>query len=327
MDSTDDSSDAALKNIPPVDPNNVLDLIFASTSFSSGNERQQQLGEFFLKDYFRDLYDRYADDHRALLYLQNLQPVIGSALRAFAVEKQEYKRRILPKDQFISDLKDEMLTLVDSIPLSSGLHGLTGKLGLVVTTAILSLATAVLLGGDKLEKTLGQANIDLLFLVAAAVVVMNVLYFFVGWGLICVKTALGSSRIRYAEQQVTEEYAKSFERMEGILVDALMATVRLCESIYPEYKCFGDGHLFAHDELPYLPVYNQERFEDDEGLESRLSQLQKVVQSRISSNPKRRKMDWYFRLVEDSGGPEEELDGSQCAVCSKRFSDHFWEND
>lgn len=105
--------------IPPISPQTIIDVIFAATASSSSDEKSNQMGTFLFKDFLNNLKEENKGNATAINYLNNIIPVIGSTLRAFNVEKLNYKRKILPLEKLKQGELDEVDKQLNSWPLFS----------------------------------------------------------------------------------------------------------------------------------------------------------------------------------------------------------------
>lgn len=76
---------------PPVDVEQLIDLIIASASHRSHDEGQRKFGELLIQRYFVELPKDYASDPIAKKYLDNMLCAVASAIRGFSVTRDLFE--------------------------------------------------------------------------------------------------------------------------------------------------------------------------------------------------------------------------------------------
>lgn len=280
---------------PPIDAQNVIDLVFDATAFSSSDSRVHLLGEKLFTDHLCRLFEQYKGDPVALQYLNSLVAVLGSTLRAFAVEKLNYKRRILPLER-IRDYEEKAIQdFIGALPLlpASTDGGKWSRRFAMSMLGLLSLGIGTgtaLIGAVRLLELIATAGLALL--VASAIIYLFSLI--VRWLLRREMSRLASQ----AARELDTYWGDSYKRYEAALMDCLIGAIRLQEEFYPNIKTFYDGHLFPRREFPVLPPSTIGQLNPSPVSASvMLSRLVDIIRSRISINPKMDKLEWLRKFV------------------------------
>jgi hypothetical protein len=234
-------------DVPPIDAQSIIDLVFTATAFSSSDERARKLGELLFIDFLQAVRQRHAADKTASAYLDAIVPTVGSALRAFAVEKLNYKRDVLPLEEL---LKYESTNITQSTVLPLQAVGATFSKW-ATRTATASLAAAGGLGSVALFQPQSQWAIGALLLACgtvAAIAAECIARWYRQWRTKRVINAITPN--------LNERWGAMYLRYEAILVDCLLQVIRAQETWYPHIATFTDGHLFPRAELPIFPPPN-----------------------------------------------------------------------
>jgi hypothetical protein len=270
----------------------VIDLVFASTAFSSTDARAQKLGEFFFIDYVKHLYDTHKRDANATSYLDAILPILGSTLRAFAVEKLGYQRRILPLERIQSYEEGAIREHAAAIPLLPA-----ARIGSKWTDDLLSSTMSLGVGAAAVGLTPSSWAIFLkvaVGLVGGSVAIIAASYLTRLWQRKSVQQI-----VKLTSADLRKAWGESYERYEAALMDCLIASIRVQEERYPGLLTFPDGHLFPRPDLPYLPPANHSELRPSPApTEQILERLSVAVRSRISINPNMSKLRWLRNHVD-----------------------------
>lgn len=276
--------------IPPIDPQNVIDIIFSATFFTASDSRGQKLGKRFLIDYFNSLKLQNKQDKVATAYLNAIEPIVGSALRAFSVEKLNYKRKILPLERLSIGEEAAINEHIGIIPLLSVAKA-TSKWSILLYYSLFGL-----LGGSIAVAL--NIHAELLKLTAYAVASASLSIILFSSITRTIKAILIKNLIKRTSKQLDIFWDDSYKRYETILIDALISSIRLKELCYPDIHTFHDGHLFPRQELPYFQLSNSEMLSpSNRSLNELIDELISIVQARMSIRPGTDRVAWLKSRV------------------------------
>lgn len=271
--------------IPPLEPQNIIDLIFSSTFFTASDVRGQALGKHFLIDFFKSIKDRHKEDHIATAYLTTIEPIVGSALRAFAVEKLNYKRKILPLERLSLGEEAAINEHMGIIPLLSVAKA-SSKWSVLLTHSMFGLLGGAVAVSFNIDKSV-------LKLVSIAVAGASITVILFSAITRVIKAFLIKRLIKRTEKKLDEFWEESYSRYETILMDSLISSIRAKEIYYPDSRTFQDGHLFPREDLPYLPPPNAYRLHSSpRSLNELIDELLSIVQARMSIRPATDRASW-----------------------------------
>jgi hypothetical protein len=269
----------------PLDPQSALDLIFAGTFYTSSDQRGQLLGEHFLIEYFKNLRIEHKDDKKALVYINSIEPIIGSALRAFAVEKLNYNREVLPLQRMSIGEEKAINEHMNLMPFNDVAKA-TNRVNRILIYSAFGIAggAASILGSEApynfntvaLALFFGTTTIITSFIIGSAI-----------------KTLLVKRLIKNTTKQLDKCWTQSYQKYRSILIDALISIIRVKEAIYPSIKTFEDGHFFPRNELPYFVISNSEKLEPSpRDFNSLIDELSDIIDARMSIKPGLNRIKW-----------------------------------
>jgi hypothetical protein len=278
---------------PPIDPQNVIDLVFASTFFTTSSSKEgQKLGQYFLIDYLHELKQKYKDDVEATLYIQAIEPIVGSALRAFNVEKLNYKRKILPLENIQKEEELAIKNDINILPFYSS-SKVFGKWTLLLTNLVFGLIG----GASAISLKFKSKELILLIIgivgASLAILISNII-------IRVIKYKLTKKTINRINVDLDKYWSNSYNKYETTLFDTLVSCIRIKEQYYPHLFTFEDGHLFPRKNFPFLfPVNYKELSPSERNSKDLINELLEIVRARISIRPDTNKLEWLLKKVEN----------------------------
>ncbi len=279
---------------PPIDPQNVIDLVFSATFYNSSDLRGQKFGEYLFFDSLKEYKEKYRDDDAALAYIRTLEPIIGSALRAFSVEKLNYKRKILPLEQIQQGeqaILDDNLNLMPIVGVSKGYSRWTVNLSLILLGIL----------GSTIPIPWTYQNSNLIYILAFSIIAGSLSIIISIVIRRSIRYFLTKKFMKKLSKDLDRYWSESYLKYESTLFDTLISSIRAKELFYPHLFTFVDGHLFPREDLPYLPPPNFKTLTPSKKKSSELVDiLNEVVKARISIKPGVDKIKSLKSLIKDS---------------------------
>ncbi|SFF90572.1 hypothetical protein [Sunxiuqinia elliptica] len=282
--------------IPPISPQTIIDVIFAATASSSSDEKSNQMGTFLFKDFLNNLKEENKGNVTAINYLNNIIPVIGSTLRAFNVEKLNYKRKILPLEKLKQGELDEVDKQLNSWPLFSFIKATNNWTanGFKVFFGLLGAYLGLNISKKEFSGELNMSivlTIILVLLLSSLFVLLSMLV--TRW----IRHKQVKKIINQSATDLDEIWKESYKKYETSLFDCLVATIRAQEQFYPEILTFKDGHLFPRNDFPYMPPSNADNLTPSpQETVKIIDNLSNIIRSRISVSPGFDKINWLKEL-------------------------------
>jgi hypothetical protein len=225
---------------PPLDIEEALDLILACTANTSRQEGQRHFSDMFSQEFFVKLRQEQ-EDPRARAYLIHLLPLIGSAIRAFAVERQIFETRW----EALKAGHQERLKFVDGWVGYSPLNQ-SGVLYRIAGPGALSAIFGVTF------KMLGAANSAWFLAIFGGAAL----------GYLATDLSLKAWRHRvvqklYAElpSEIDTQWQESLIKYRKILEDFLLLAIKVRERFYPELPpaiAGQNGGLYKTYAIPHV---------------------------------------------------------------------------
>jgi hypothetical protein len=269
----------------PIDTQNVIDIIFAATFYTSSDQYGAELGKRFLIDLFDNVKAEHKDDKRAQAYINAIEPIIGSALRAFSVEKLNYKRKILPLERLSKGEEAAINEHIGILPVMAVAKS-SSKWSSMLANALFGLVG----GSVAIVYTLDET---MLALTSYAVIGASIAVLIASIITRTLKAFLIARLIKRTEIQLDKYWNDSYKRYESILMDALISSIRVKEMYYPEVLTFADGHLFPRKELPYLHLHNASDLNPSlRSIAALIDELLEIIHARMSIKPGTNRAEW-----------------------------------
>jgi len=227
-------------NYPPLDIEEALDLILACAAHTSKLEGQREFARILFDQFFVRLRSEQTDS-RAKAYLNHLLPIVASAVRAFAVQRQIFETQ----RESVEARHAERLKYVD---------GWTGYSPLNQSGVLYRLAGPGLLGpvvGGLFATWKPAQSFWALGIIAGAALG----YLAIDIALRTLRQSVINRLYRELPESIEVTWQDTVKKYRQILTNFLLLSIKVRERYYPELPCAipgAEGMLYKEYDIPHV---------------------------------------------------------------------------